>query len=224
MNIFILSENPIDAAQMLHNRHVVKMILESAQMISCTIRAKPNGEKFFNDWSHIIKQEIDEPDFVIETIHSLLKITHQNHPANVWLREKPENFYWLTRHLSALLDEYFFRFEKIHEYRQNATLYLLFAKKCMEIEYGSDISDWPKPSDFELCMPTCYKSPHSATQSYQNYYIREKLFTKNGQTNKYTKRRIPFFILDSKNPKAKLWLDKVAPQTTKVQIPRAIKF
>ena len=36
MNIFVLHKNPIEAAKMACDKHVVKMILETAQML-CTV-------------------------------------------------------------------------------------------------------------------------------------------------------------------------------------------
>lgn len=40
MNIFILSEDPIEAAQFQCDKHVVKMILESAQMLCSAVGGK----------------------------------------------------------------------------------------------------------------------------------------------------------------------------------------
>ena len=47
MNIFYLSEDPLEAAQMMVDRHVVKMILESAQLLSTAHRIL-DGEEVVN--------------------------------------------------------------------------------------------------------------------------------------------------------------------------------
>lgn len=90
MNIFILSTNPKLAARMQCDQHVVKMPLETAQML-CT--AFPNG-------------------------HAPYKHTHFNHPCNVWLRTSKKNYLWLIEHGIALCDEYKYRFEKEHSSRK----------------------------------------------------------------------------------------------------------
>lgn len=59
MNIFVVDSDPVKAAMHLHNRHVVKMTLESAQLI-CTTR------RWFGDTNPI-----------------LYKPTHIHHPCNV---------------------------------------------------------------------------------------------------------------------------------------------
>ena len=66
MNIFYLDRNPIVAAQMMCDKHVVKMILESAQMLSTAHRVL-DGDTY--------------ADLV-----GLYKIAHKNHPSSVWVR------------------------------------------------------------------------------------------------------------------------------------------
>lgn len=90
MNIFVLDVCPIKAAQMLGNKHVVKMILETGQMLS-TIQRRYGS-----------------------TADGLYKATHANHPCTVWARESASNYRWLVAHFKALSDEYTFRYGKIH--------------------------------------------------------------------------------------------------------------
>jgi hypothetical protein len=86
MNIFILSYDPVEAAQMQCDQHVVKMPLEMAQML-CT--AYP------------------------EKLAPYAR-THFNHPCNIWLRESKANFEWGLIHGLALCDEYGHRYGKTH--------------------------------------------------------------------------------------------------------------
>lgn len=86
MNIFVLSEDPVEAAIMQCDQHVVKMPLETAQML-CTaypVEVAPYGR------------------------------THFNHPCNLWLRESRENYEWLIVHGLALCEEYTYRYNKTH--------------------------------------------------------------------------------------------------------------
>ena len=91
MNIFILDTNPDTAAQMLCDKHVVKMILESAQML-CTV-AHENG--------------FDAP----------YRKTHPQHPCTLWTGQSKANWDWLMRHALAMCAEYTRRYGKIHKSR-----------------------------------------------------------------------------------------------------------
>ena len=82
MNIFYLDRNPVIAAQMMCDKHVVKMILESAQMLSTAHRV------------------LDGDDRANET--GLYKMAHKNHPSTIWVRASSENYRWLWKHFDAL--------------------------------------------------------------------------------------------------------------------------
>ena len=91
MNIFYLDKDPRVAASYLYNKHVVKMILESAQML-CTAHHCIMGE------------DADVP----------YKSTHKNHPSTVWARRSADNYLWLYQHFTALSKEYTKRYGKDH--------------------------------------------------------------------------------------------------------------
>lgn len=90
MNIFFSDSDPVIAAQNLDDKRVVKMILESAQMLCCALH--------LNQASHLAKY----------------KLTHSNHPSNLWARATDANYDWLLQHFKALCDEYTHRYGKIH--------------------------------------------------------------------------------------------------------------
>jgi len=87
MNIVILSENYIKAAQLQKDKHVCKLLVESAQIL-CNCH----------------NQELVP-----------YKRTHYNHPCCIWARESEGNYNWLLHHAYALSDEYTFRYGKIHK-------------------------------------------------------------------------------------------------------------
>lgn len=91
MNIFYLSTDPEKAAKYMYNKHVVKMILESAQLL-CT--------------AHIISDG--------ENANVPYKVTHKNHPSAIWARESVANYQWLYNHMMALGEEYTRRYGKKH--------------------------------------------------------------------------------------------------------------
>jgi hypothetical protein len=91
MNIFALDKNPEIAAQYHNDKHVVKMILETAQLLSTA--------------HHHFKTPYAE---------FLYKPTHTNHPSAIWVRENNENYKWAYDLLKALIKEYAYRYNKIH--------------------------------------------------------------------------------------------------------------
>ena len=89
MNIFYLHSNPKVAASYFYDKHKVKMILESAQML-CT--------------AHIALGNENVP----------YKKSHLNHPSSVWVRANNENYQWLYNHMLALGEEYTKRYKRTH--------------------------------------------------------------------------------------------------------------
>ena len=89
MNIFVLHSNPTKAAQMMCDKHVVKMILESNQMLSTVARKHGHNAPY--------------------------RSTHSNHPCTLWAGESNANWYWLVRHSRALCEEYTARYGRIHK-------------------------------------------------------------------------------------------------------------
>lgn len=88
MNIFYLSHDPIGAAEMHCDKHVIKMITESAQIVSTVLRLR---------------------DFDSEILY---RPTHQHHPCVVWAGKSRHNFRWLLMLLDGLIGEYDYRFGK----------------------------------------------------------------------------------------------------------------
>jgi len=91
MNYFYVEKDPTSAAQALCDKHVVKMILETAQMLSTAHRLT----------------ESPQADFVY-------KPTHSNHPSTKWLRSSQIAYKHGLQHLCALFDEYRHRYNKTH--------------------------------------------------------------------------------------------------------------
>ena len=91
MNIFAIDENPILAAMGLCDSHVVKMCLETTQLLS-THSQIINGRN-----------------------PSLYRPTHHNHPCRRWLNEDQSNINWLIIHGNALFMEYAHRYRRDHK-------------------------------------------------------------------------------------------------------------
>jgi hypothetical protein len=95
MNIFYLHLDPRVAAMYHCDKHVVKMIIESAQMLYCA------------HW-------VISPDRLPDTAY---KMAHKNHPCTIWVRESYENYMWLCALAWWLCKEYQHRygFQKTHK-------------------------------------------------------------------------------------------------------------
>lgn len=89
MNIFVTSKCPIESARNLDDKRVIKMCLETAQMLCTALQ----------------HHGIDAP----------YKPTHVNHPCNVWARQNNANWRWLFDHGIALCDEYTERYGRRHK-------------------------------------------------------------------------------------------------------------
>ena len=90
MNIFILDNDPVKAAQQQCDKHVVKMIVESAQMLSTAhrmldghveLRPSKSGKRMVKHY--ILNDKRDD---------ILYKAVHYNHPCTVWTMESHENY------------------------------------------------------------------------------------------------------------------------------------
>lgn len=92
MNIFYLDECPVKSAVMQCDKHVVKMVLETLQILSTALHCWGYGAPY--------------------------KPTHINHPSCIWARESEDNFTWLSIHFLALCAEYSRRYGRVHKSQQ----------------------------------------------------------------------------------------------------------
>ena len=89
MNIFATSECPKKTAMFLDDKRVVKMCLETAQLLSTAVNLSGG--------------------------RSTYKTTHANHPCSVWTRQSKGNYAWLLRHFYFLCKEYEKRYNREHK-------------------------------------------------------------------------------------------------------------
>lgn len=98
MNIFVLDFEPNKAAQLQCDRHVIKMILESAQMLCSAVSVHDKAR--------------DVP----------YKPTHINHPCTIWARETRSNFLWLVKMSKELAVEHQLRYPKSREHKSASVI------------------------------------------------------------------------------------------------------
>lgn len=189
MNIFVLDPNPVLAARWQHDRHVVKMILESCQILSTATQS--------NDLLRLT-YEARVAKFGSTIDSSLYKPTHANHPATQWAHS-PTAFGWLTVHLTGLLREYNRRFKKSHKCSR---LQYIFAAMTADFagagfhskdvhhildeKISTGVADFiGRIASFEYCGPDSHAVGEVATaqfpytpdlvESYRRYYFAEKI-------------------------------------------------
>ena len=91
MNIFVLDTDPKKCAVYHNDKHVVKMILETAQLLCGS--------------HHVTESQYEIP----------YKLSHKNHPCSIWVRECIENYIWLCDLGLELCEEYTYRYGKRHK-------------------------------------------------------------------------------------------------------------
>lgn len=94
INIFAIDQDPVVAARMLCDRHVVKMTLESAQILS-TVMYEFGGTPPYRP-------------------------THPRHPCTLWAGTTRGNWFWLFEHYLALGNEYTHRYGRDHKSMKHA--------------------------------------------------------------------------------------------------------
>ena len=163
MNIFVLDEDPRIAAQTMCDKHVVKMIVESAQMLSTTHRVL-DGEQYteLSANNRRIKRWTSPHKLMEEMLY---KASFVGHPCTKWVMENDKNYYWLVEHAYELCKEYTRRYGKVH--KSEYLISLIRFRRPVNIP----ISDYITP--FAQAMPDEYKN-EDAVQAYRAYYHGEK--------------------------------------------------
>ena len=164
MNIFYLHKDPEISAKMHCDKHVVKMIIEYAQLMSTAHRILDGDEyegrtkigRRIRRWKH--------PNKNIE--NTIYKASHINHPSAVWARTSVANYVWLYNLFEKLCDEYTFRYGKKHSVEDRLPYLNIIPNN---INPDTRLTEMPQ------CMPDYCKIPNQPIAAYKNYYIKEKV-------------------------------------------------
>lgn len=146
MNIFVLDEDPMLAAQMHVDRHVVKMTQESADMLTCAL--KTHGVDYGTN--------IDPARW-----------RHRNHPCTKWAMETRANFRWLHCLALCLCREYEYRYGRPGK-EQHAYYEIIRAMPEPDIAY-LDLTPHAR-----ACGPHWNEYYGSDVETYRLYYQFEK--------------------------------------------------
>jgi len=158
MNIFYLHSDPVKAARLQYNKHVVKMILESAQML-CT--------------AHHCYGDRDQKENVP------YKQAHLNHPSTIWARKSRSTYMWLYEHMLALGHEYTARYGKEH-------LSIIKCKEPLSLApINMPTYEFEQPPQ---CMPDEYKDPCSIQAYWNYYIGEKHVVVNHNKEQLYEQR------------------------------------
>lgn len=165
MNVFFLDQNPIIAAQYHCDAHVIKMVLESAQLL-CTAHRVLDGRdgQGFSLSGRQVKRWI-HPNPAADRL--LYASTHVNHQCAIWVRESSYNYLWLATLMRELNNEFMRRYRKT---KPHATI----EKLGYALKYLPDNIKRGEMTPPALCMPDEYKVEGDPVQSYRNFYCGAK--------------------------------------------------
>jgi hypothetical protein len=148
MNIFYFNECPTESAQAQPDKMLVKMPLETAQML-CTAHRELDGNEYADE-------------------QGLYKRAYWNHPCTIWARESSANYFWLYKHFLALGREYTFRYGKIHKSVDKLSR-ALFKQPDNISRIGMTTLAQAMPDEYKHDDPTV---------AYRDYVIHEKHYAK----------------------------------------------
>lgn len=160
MNIFILSWCIEECARWHFDKHVVKMILELAQLLS-TAHWQLSDRKQLESW---------------ENDNLIYKQTHVNHPCAKWVREHVNNYRFTAKLAKALCDEYWFRYGKEKNKRHKTERiinHLILNEPVNFTKIKKPLIGLHKVTEPAQAMPEYYKNT-DVIQAYQDYYMSEE--------------------------------------------------
>ena len=186
MNIFYLDTDTKECAKQHLDKHVVKMILEYAQLLSTAHRLLDGYEYEGKSISgrKAMRWKLDDA-----RENNLYLASHMKHPSGIWCRQSEDSYWWLYSLWRELMKEYTFRYGKKH-----ACSRLL---NCLDIA-PSNIpgGDFYPPTP---AMPDECKVKNNSLASYHKYYIEKK-----NHFAKWTKREVPLWFANTMSNNANI--------------------
>ena len=154
MNIFVTDTDPIQSALNLPDKHVVKMPLETCQMLAI----------IYSDWYYGVGQLHKSDGTPYRTAHGAFR----NHPCTQWAAANQYNLAWLIQHGYALSAEYHSRYDKVHSCHATICEAADIYDRIFDVRCGDA---YHKVTDFTRAMPDHLKSDFTitTTTAYQRY-------------------------------------------------------
>ena len=153
MNIFVTSPSPWESARVLPDKHIVKMPLETCQMLAIVCSDK---------WGHNFGT-LPRAD---GTPYATEKGAFRNHPCTIWANEFVSNWQWLLAHGLAMCDEYTARYGKFHKQDGLPMVYEAQLQYCIFQEKDQ--------TEFVQAITNTDLHRDDPVEAYREYYIQEK--------------------------------------------------
>jgi hypothetical protein len=166
MNLFYLDEDLDKCAEYHIDRHVGKMQLEAAQLMTTTLWVdKYLGyipRKLTSEELAVINEAKKKEPAIEERSFTRYLPTHINNPSAIWARSSLEHHYWIACYVNALNSEGIYRGYKPHA-------------SCVEVNRMPEPTrlpdvGWSPPT---LAMPEQLKSDDHIA-SYRMFYMLDK--------------------------------------------------
>jgi hypothetical protein len=161
MNIFFLDEDPTLSAQYHVDKHVVKMILETAQLL-CGVH-------------HVTSQITDQVPY---------KLSHKNHPCAIWARTSLSNYLYLCELGLELCKEYTYRYGKRHKSQEVIEWCLIYKPNVPDVEFTEPAMAMPdeyKVGDVVQSYRNYYMGAKSGFATWKNrqkpFWFEEKVLS-----------------------------------------------
>lgn len=139
MNIFFLDREPNLIAQYHCDKHIVKMVLETAQLL-CGVHWASGGEAPY-------------------------RLSHKNHPCAIWARQSKANYKYLCDIGLALCAEYTYRYNKKHKSED----VIMWCTLNIPSLPDTDITDLPvaMPDEYKDCsVITSYRNYYNNAKAH----------------------------------------------------------
>jgi hypothetical protein len=165
MNIFYLHSDPVTCAEMHTDKHTIKMILETCQLLSTAHRILDGTETMGKSKTgRNVKRWVLDNEY--ETVY--YSATHINHPSAIWCRQSKANYIWLAQLLYALCKEYTYRYGKVHKCEETGLVLNLQRVPKALVPCVKPFTE-PTPA-----MPEDVRVKGDSIASYRNYYQNNK--------------------------------------------------
>jgi len=179
MNIFYLHNDPQTCAELHCDKHVVKMIIEYAQLLSTAHRMLDGDEYIEMSAKNRRVKRWRLSDY---REAALYKACHMNHPSAIWTRQSDANYQYLYELWKHLCEEYTNRYGRIHATQNKLINYL------DRIPDNIPKAPFTEPPPAMKLYPQCIVK-NDSIQSYINYYREAK-----AHFAKWTNRPVPQFM------------------------------
>lgn len=163
MNIFLLSLCIKKCAKYHCDKHVVKMILETTQLLY-TAHWVLNSKESIRNSKNTYEDERPLPAY---------KPFGKNHPCSIWVRQCQCNYKWLVKLGLELCKEYRKRYSKTHKCEKHLEWLKLNIPNYTNICEKEEITILPQamPDEYKTKNP---KNNEDVVEAYRRYYINEK--------------------------------------------------